>query len=367
MTTEAHQTGSTDEREALVEKLLADTLASMETFSVYLGLRLGLYAALDAGGAATPGQLAAWAGVDQRYAREWLEQQAVAGILRVDDTAHAADCRAYALPGGHREVLLDEGSPVYAGPLTYFLGSVAKVLPDLLDAYCTGRGVPFADYGPDLRDHVAGLNRVMFTNDLATRWMPTVPDLHRRLSSDPPARVADIACGCGWSSIALATAYPKITVHGVDLDEASVAEAREHAAQAGVGARVTFAVADAADPGLEGPYDAAFLFEALHDLARPVEVLRSVRGLLADVGALIVADERVADAFTAPGDQIERLMYGFSILHCLPAGRAETPSAATGTVLRPATVRRYAHEAGFGSVDVLPIDNDLWRFYRLNP
>jgi SAM-dependent methyltransferase len=144
-----------------------------------------------------------------------------------------------------------------------------------------------------------------------------------------------------------------------------VAKARQHAIEAGVADRVTFAVADVADPAFDGRFDAAFLFEALHDLPRPVEALRAVRDVLGDGAALIVGDERVGEVFTAPGDEIERLMYGFSILHCLPASRATTPSAAIGTVLRSSTVQALGEAAGFRSTEVLPIDNDLWRFYRL--
>jgi SAM-dependent methyltransferase len=366
MTTHAPPSDPAARRDALVDKLLADTVASMETFSVYLGLRLGLYAALArGGGAATAGQLAAWAGVDQRYAREWLEQQAAAGVVDVDDAGSAPDQRVYRLPDAHQEVLLDELSPTYAGPLTYFLGSVAKVLPDLLDAYRSGQGIPYVAYGPDLRDHVESLNRPMFANDLASQWLPAIPDVHRRLQSDPPARVLDLACGCGWSSISLARAYPTVTVDGIDLDESSVAKAWQNAAEAGVVDRVTFTVADIANPQLEGSYDAAFLFEALHDLARPTETLRSIHDLLADDASLVIGDERVAETFTAPADEVERLMYGFSILHCLPASRATTPSAALGTVLRPATLEELAKPAGFTSFEVLPIENDLWRFYRL--
>jgi hypothetical protein len=101
-------------------------------------------------------------------------------------------------------------------------------------------------------------------------------------------------------------------------------------------------------------------------MSQPVEVLRALRGLVAEDGAVIVMDERVADAFTAPGDEIERLMYTYSILCCLPVGLADTPSAATGTVMRADTMRRYASEAGFEDVEVLPIEHDFFRLYRLH-
>jgi hypothetical protein len=131
--------------------------------------------------------------------------------------------------------------------------------------------------------------------------------------------------------------------------------------------RVRFRVVDAAELGAagEGGYDAAFVFEALHDMARPVEALAAIRALLADGGVVVVADEKVAETFTAPGDEIERVNYGFSWWHCLPASRAETPSAANGTALRPDTVCDWAGQAGFAGYQVLPVDNVFWRFYQL--
>ncbi len=114
-------------------------------------------------------------------------------------------------------------------------------------------------------------------------------------------------------------------------------------------------------------YDLVTIFEAVHDMSRPVEVLAAARALLAPGGTVLVADERVAEAFTAPGDEVERLMYGFSVLYCLVNSRVDRPSAATGTVMRPDTLRRYASEAGFTSVTVLPIEHDTFRFYRLDP
>jgi SAM-dependent methyltransferase len=191
--------------------------------------------------------------------------------------------------------------------------------------------------------------------------------VHARLSAEPPARVADIGCGAGWSSIGIAKAYPLVRVDGFDLDEASVALAQANAAEHGVSDRVTFQVRDVADPELAGQYDLVVGFEMLHDLARPVEALGVMRGLLNDGGAVIIMDERVAERFHAPGDELERLYYGFSTLCCLPAGLAEQPSAGTGTVMRPATFRQYALDAGFRDVEILPIQHELFRFYRPLP
>ena len=172
-----------------------------------------------------------------------------------------------------------------------------------------------------------------------------------------------MACGTGWSTIALARAYPHAEVHGLDLDEASTELARANAAQEGM--EIPFEVRDAADPRLSGRYDLVTCFEAIHDMARPVDSLRGMRSLLAESGVLLIADERVAEQFTAPGDEIERVMYGFSLFHCLAVGLEEQPSAATGTAMRPDTLREYAEGAGFRRFEILPIENDFWRFYRL--
>jgi 2-polyprenyl-3-methyl-5-hydroxy-6-metoxy-1,4-benzoquinol methylase len=246
------------------------------------------------------------------------------------------------------------------------IGSLA-ILPRLLDAFVTGAGIPYADYGPDVREGIADANRPLFTQLLGTEWLPAVPEVHGRLTS-APARVADLACGCGWSSLSIARAYPSVQVDGLDEDAASVAQARRNAQDAGLDGRVRFFCQDAADDTLTGAYDLVTIFEALHDMARPVEALRAARGLLVEGGSVIVADERAGEHFTAPAeDPLDRLFYGFSVLHCLPVGRIDRPSAATGTVMRPHTLREYADAAGFRHAEVLPIEHDVWRFYRLIP
>jgi hypothetical protein len=123
--------------------------------------------------------------------------------------------------------------------------------------------------------------------------------------------------------------------------------------------RVTFEVRDVTDESLTGTYDAAFAFEMIHDLARPVDALRAMRRLTGNGGACIVVDERVDDAFAAPGDELHRFFYTASVLHCLPVGMMEEPSAGTGTVIRPSTMRRYAREAEFADAEILPSTTTL--------
>ncbi len=130
---------------------------------------------------------------------------------------------------------------------------------------------------------------------------------------------------------------------------------------------MSFAHRDAADPDLTGRYDLVTLFETLHDMAHPVDVLRAARAMLAPDGAVLVGDEKVAETFTAPGNDLERFNYYWSALRCLAAALVEPGAAGTGSVIRPETVRRYATDAGFTAVTVLPIEHHFWRFYRLDP
>jgi 2-polyprenyl-3-methyl-5-hydroxy-6-metoxy-1,4-benzoquinol methylase len=186
--------------------------------------------------------------------------------------------------------------------------------------------------------------------------------------ADPPARVADVACGVGWAAIAIAAAHPKVRVDGFDLDPSSIEIARKNAEEAGVADRVTFAVRDAADPAAAGQYDVVVVIEAIHDLSRPVEVLGAIRAMLRPGGVALIADERTEDRFTAPGNETERIYYGFSLFTCLPAAMTERPTAATGTVMRPDTMRDYAAAAGFGGYERLDEPAlDMLRFYRLTP
>lgn len=362
MTTQAPP--ATGDGRALAVRMFLAMLATQELLATYLGVRLGLYDTLAQDGPGTADDVGRRAGVAPRYAREWLEQQAVAGLLAVDDPTRPADERVYRLPAGHEEVLIASDSPLSMTSLAVLpLGGIAQALPLLLDAYRSGGGVPDEAFGDDWRNGHSGANRAVFTHMLPGWIRSFLPTAHRRLSAG--GRVADVACGAGFASIGLARAYPDAQVHGLDLDPVTIDLARRHAEEAGVGDRVSFEVRDAADPGLRGSYDLVCLFDALHEIARPVEVLRTCRGLRAEGGDAIVMDAKVATVFRAPADEIERFQYATSVLHCLPACLAEQPSAGTGTVMRVGTVREYARAAGFADVRLLPAEDRFHRLYHL--
>jgi 2-polyprenyl-3-methyl-5-hydroxy-6-metoxy-1,4-benzoquinol methylase len=352
--------------EALVERLFDSGLKALELGTIYLGDRLGIYKALAADGSGTAGELATRLGLNERHLREWLEQQAVASILAVNDPTLPPEKRIYSLPEEHAAALVDPDNPYSIAPLARVVASFGNVMPQLLSALRTGDGVNWAAFGADAIEGQGDFNRPWLRSQLTSEYLPAIPDIHDRLNGDPPARVLDMASGVGWCGIAIAQGYPKVSVIGIDVDQASIDIARAHASAEGVADRVHFEARDGAGT-LGGPYDLALIIEAVHDMANPVAILSSVRHSLAPGASLIVVDERVAPEFTVPGDEIERFMYSASVLCCLPTGMSESPTVATGTVMRPSTLERYANEAGFTGFEILEnLEHPFFRFYRLN-
>lgn len=350
--------------QALAMRLFLASLAAAELMTVYLGLRLGLYDALAAG-PADPGQLAERSGIGPRYAREWLEQQAAAGIVEVSDALAPAQRRRYRLPDGHRQALGEPDNPFFMGALAALpVGAIAPVLPRLVAAVREGGGVPYHAYGEALREAHAGMNRPVFERELVPWVRRALPDVHERLRR-ADAAIADVGCGAGWSSIALARAYPDADVHGFDTDPDAVRTARDNASGRRLD-RLCFTQRDVTDVAGTRRYDLVCVFDALHDMPRPVQVLRACRALLAEHGCVLLMEPRVGDRFIVPTGEVERFLYAVSVLHCLPVGLADEPSAGTGTVMRATTVRRYATEAGFHAVTVLPVQHRFHRLYRLD-
>jgi len=351
-----------DRTKALRERLFGNALGALELYTIYLGERLGLYRALAEGGAATSSQLAVRTGTSERYVREWLEHHAASELLAVDNPRAEPLARRYWLPPEHIPVLANRDDVQYEACTGVDIVRAGRALPQLVEAFRVGNAPSPLPWEPEGR---AEPNRARFVNLLGTEWLPGIVDVDMRLRAEPPARVLDVACGTGWSSIALAHAYPSIHVDGLDLDHDAIGAARRNAERAGAADRVRFSVADAADLGGAGEYDLVTIFEALHDMARPVDALRGARRVLAEDGTVLVVDGLVAEEFTVPASPRERTEYGWSVVSCLPGAMGDPQTAATGAVMRPSMLRQYALQAGFGRVEILPIHTDYWRFYRL--
>ena len=367
MSTDLFETPSADADPAVfADRIMAATLGGMDLVAIHLGRTLGWYQALVDDGPLTSVALAARTGTQERYAREWLEQQAVGGWLLVEDEAPDATQRRYRVAPGAVPVLTDPDSPLFVAPVAGFVIAACRRIDDLAAASRTGGGVSWSQLGDDARTAQAALNRPMFLDELPHQIVPTIPELHTRLADG--ARVADIGTGEGWSSIGLAAAFPTSTFEGFDVDEPSVAAASRHAADRGLDGRVSFSAVDAARlrESRAGVFDVVMAYECVHDLPDPVGVLAAMRAIARDDGYVLVMDERTAETFAAPADPVERLLYGYSIVCCLPDGLSTPGGVGTGTVMRPSVLAGYAASAGFSRVEVLPVDHEVFRFYRLH-
>lgn len=352
------------DRDEFVDRMLRSARGTFEIFSIYMGHRLGYYTALAGNDWTTIAQLSEKTATNSRYAREWLQQQASAGILEASETDDD-EKRSFRLPAAHAEVLAEPDSLNYLAPLSQIVVGAARPVHQVINAYREGSGVPYSTYGSDLIEGQAGMNRAMYLQLMGPEWLSNVPEVHSMLQSKSRINVADIGCGFGWSSIGIAKAYPDAQVDGFDLDEASIAAAKKNAEENNISDRVHFFLRDAGEMDLQGKYDLVTAFECIHDMSDPVGALRTMLNLAGENGFVIVMDERVADSFAANGSKVEQLFYGFSVLHCLPSGMAEQPSAGTGTVMRVNVLKKYAADAGFCDIDILPIENYFFRFYLL--
>ena len=345
--------------DAIGERVFDSILGTLDVFAIYIGDRLGYYRQLADHGPLTSAELADRAGTVERYTREWLELQAVSGYLEVSDD----EPRRFSIPAGHAEALTDHLSLGYVAPLARMISAAGAKLGNIVDVHRDGSGVPWDAFGQDMRESQGDMNKPFFLNLLAQEWFGGVADIDERLRAG--GRVADIGCGHGWSAIGIALGYPGLEVDGYDLDEPSIKAADRHAQEHDVADRVHFHAVDAGDASLDGRYDLVTAFECIHDMPDPVSALRTMKRLAGDDGLVVVMDEKVSESFSPDADEVERLMYGFSNFICLPDGMAHSHSVGTGTVMRPDTLRGYARRAGFDGIEILPIETDFWRFYRL--
>jgi 2-polyprenyl-3-methyl-5-hydroxy-6-metoxy-1,4-benzoquinol methylase len=271
--------------------------------------------------------------------------------------------RRYNIPSGYGEALTDRTSLAYASALARQILVSGFKLGAVVDAHRSGGGVSWAEFGDEMREAQGDLNRPVLENVLAQEWFAAVPEIRSRLV--PGSRVADMGTGHGWASIGIARTFDGVRVDGFDIDSPSIDKARRHATDAGLSDRVRFHAIDAGDPWITGEYDLVLAIEMIHDLPDPVATLSTMRRIVAEDGLVVVADMNVAPEFDPDAGDLERLMYGFSNFLCLPDGKAHGPTAATGTVMRPSTLRDYARKAGFGNIEELPIETDFWKFYKL--
>jgi len=328
--------------EAFAGQLMATLQGGLLSHLIDIGNRTDLFLAA-AGGPGTSAEIAERAGLHERYVREWLAAMATARIVAYDPPTGT-----FALPPEHAALLVGEGS---MAPIAGMNTVLAKYVPELARVFRDGGGIPYATYCPDFSEAMDAVGRGAFDRFLIEHYLPLAPGLVDRLAAG--ARVADVACGSGHALVLLAKAFPASTFVGYDLDEGAIARARKEAAAEGL-TNVTYELADIAEISVGAPFDAVFVFDALHDQVDPARVLDRVRRVIADDGIFFLREPHVADSLEANLENpMAPVVYSVSTLHCLTVSLAHD-GAGIGTAFGEQHARRLLVEAGFADPTLHP-------------
>ncbi|MEU0096806.1 class I SAM-dependent methyltransferase [Kribbella sp. NPDC006257] len=320
---------------AFVFRAVDEVGATLNAGLVVMGDKLGYYRALAGAGPTSSAELAEKTQTSERYAREWLNAQAAGGFVEY------ADGR-YVLPAEHAIALTDENSPAFLpGFFQIALGTVHNTT-QTIEAARSGAGIGWHEQDSDVHDGCERFFRPGYNANLLTSWLPALTDVVGKLERG--ARVADIGCGHGASTILMASAYPQSTFVGSDYHPGSIEIARQRAAEAGV--EISFEVAPATAYSGSG-YDLVTTFDALHDMGDPVGAARRVRESLADDGTWMVVEPMAGDKVEDNLNPVGRAYYGFSTLLCTPGSLSQDVGLALGTQAGPARIRDVTTAAGF--------------------
>ena len=336
----ATQTIDEAKLEQFVGQLVGELGATLNAALVVIGDELGLYRAMDGAGAVTPAELAAATGTSERYVREWLNAQAAGGYVSYDSEAGR-----YSLPPEHAFVLAQDDSPAAFAGAFQLVTSAVHDRPKISEAFRTGEGVGWHEHHHGLFEGTERFFRPGYNANLVTTWIPALEGVEAKLHAG--ARVADIGCGHGASTILMAQAYPSSTFVGYDYHDASIEAARTRARDAGVADRVRFEVAAASDyPGTG--FDLVACFDCLHDMGDPVAAGRHIRTTLAPDGTWLIVEPFAGDRVEDNLNPVGRLYYAASTLLCTPASLSQDGRAALGAQAGEARIGEVVREAGFG-------------------
>jgi SAM-dependent methyltransferase len=325
--------------EQFVFRAVEEVGATLNAALVVMGDKLGLYRALAGAGGLTPVELARRTGVSERYVREWLSAQAAGGYVEYDPAGGS-----YALPPEQAIALTDETSPAYLpGFFQIALGTVIDS-PRVTESARTGAGVGWHEHNHDVFEGCERFFRPGYNANLIPSWLPALDGVVEKLEAG--ARVADIGCGHGSSTILMAQAYPNSTFIGSDYHQGSIETARERAKAVGVADRVRFQTASAnAHPG-EG-YDLVTMFDCLHDMGDPVGAARRVRNVLAPDGTWMIVEPMAGDRVEDNLNPVGRAYYGFSTFLCTPASLSQEVGLALGAQAGEARISDVVSAGGF--------------------
>lgn len=324
---------------AFIGNLVGDLGAVASAALVVLGDRLGIYKAMADGAATTPEDLAEQTGLNSRYLREWLSAQAAAGYVDYDPKS-----RTFNLNPEQAAAFADEGGPAFFAGAFELAQAMWLDENKIEDAFKTGKGVGWHEHSHCLFRGTERFFRPGYNTHLVAEWIPALSGMHARLQRG--AKVADIGCGHGASTILMALAYPKSTFHGYDYHGPSIERARAAAEEAGVSDRVTFEQASAKDYPALG-YDLVAFFDCLHDMGDPVGAGAHVRESLADDGAWMIVEPFAHDDLKDNLNPVGRVYYAASTMICTPASLSQEVGLGLGAQAGETRLKKVAKEAGF--------------------
>jgi SAM-dependent methyltransferase len=326
--------------EAFLGKVVGDFGAALSSSLAYLGVRLGLYEAMAGAGPLTPGDLAAQTGTAERYVREWLLNQAAGGYVEYDPATGR-----FTLPPEHAVALTDAASPFYVGGGFYVVKAMAAATPRIAEAFQNGGGMLWGDHDPDLFIGTERFFRPGYTAHLVAEWIPALTGIEAKLHAG--ARVADVGCGRGASTVIMARAYPNSHFFGFDTHAPSIEGARQAAAEAGVSDRATFEVADASSFPGEG-YDLIAFFDCLHDMGDPAGASRRAFEALDADGSVLLVEPMAGNVWEENFNPIGRTFSAASTL-CCTANSLALGGPALGAVATEEALRDTVLSGGFTS------------------
>ncbi len=314
--------------------------ATLNAALVVMGDKLGLYRALAGAGGLTAVELARRAAANERYVREWCNAQAAGGYLEYDPVAGT-----YTLPPEQTVALTDDTSPAYLpGFFQIALGTVIDS-PRITEAARSGEGVGWHEHNHDVFEGCERFFRPGYNASLVPAWLPALDGVVEKLNAG--AKVADLGCGHGSSTILMAQAYPNSTFVGSDYHEDSIETARRRAQEAGVADRVRFETAAASSDHGGGEFDLVTMFDCLHDMGDPVGAARQVHRMLAPDGAWMIVEPMAGDRVEDNLNPVGRAFYGFSTFLCTPASLSQEVGLALGAQAGEAKIREVVNEGGF--------------------
>ena len=330
-----------DKLHAFMHRAVGDMGAAMHAVLILLGDHLGLYKAMADGSPIAPAQLASRTGTAERYIREWLNANAASGYVTYDPAT-----ATYTLPPEQALALAVDNSPAFLPGAFQIISSCFHDSPMIEQAFLTGKGVGWHEHHHDLFHGTERFFRPGYIANLTSQWIPALDGVEAKLRAG--AKVADIGCGLGSSTILMAKQYPNSTFFGFDYHQGSIDLAREAAQREGVADRVTFALASAkAFPGKD--YDFVAVFDCLHDMGDPVGAAAHVRSTMKPDGTWMIVEPYAEDATEANLNPIGRVFYSASTLLCVPASMSQEVGAALGAQAGEKRIGEVVRAGGFSS------------------